>query len=212
MCTVLTMVRDPMITIPYQMQVPDDIVMLICSFAHTSCLASAAATCSHWASLFVATAHVSDDEPEGGDRDCVATLVVDARVWCRHCYASPPVTLPLFTNVHARRVILNTNYSTPTVVRHAVLLRILKGLPTVIEHLEWQCCDTVIDMPTAESIALVINSSAIQSLSLSVNRYTTVQKLLLSLSVVLSRSSDDWGSTKSVKVKRLSGGGWTEQK
>ena len=198
------------------MQLPDDIVILIRSFAHTSCLAAAAATCSHWATLFVSTARVSDDEAEDEEWDCVATLVVDARVWCRQqCYGPPPpLIIPLFTNVaqHARRVVLNTNYSTPTVVRHAVLLRILKGLPTVIEHLEWQCCDTVIDMPTAESIALMIKSSAIQSLSLSVNRYTTVRNLLLSLSVVLSPSSDDWGSTKSVKVKRLSGGAWTEQK
>ena len=197
------------------MRLPNDVVMLIRSFVHTSCLAAAAATCSYWASLFVATARVSDDmvnaEDEG--QDCVATLMVDARVWCRQrgYGPPPPVILPPFAKVaqHARRVVLNTNYSTPTVVRHAVLVGILRGLPTVTEHLEWQCCDTVIDMPTAKSIAMIINSSTIQLLFLSVNRFTTVRNLLLALSVVLPPSSDDWGSTKTIKVRRLSGGGWT---
>jgi hypothetical protein len=197
-----------------QMRLPNDVVILIRSFVHTSCLAAAAATCSHWASLFVATALVSDDMDEEVV-DCVATLMVDARVWCRQrCYGPPPpVILPLFTKVaqHARRVVLNTNYSTPTVVRHAVLVGILRGLPTVTEHLEWQCCDTVIDMPTAKSIAMIINSSTIHVLVLSVNRFTTVRNLLLALSVVLPPSSNDWGSTKTVKVRRLSGGGWTEK-
>ena len=166
---------------------PDELWHIVRLFLPMPGLWRVGATCSHLATIFpTATVKVSDEEQGGVEHpsEAVATLQIDARVWCRRlCYGTSsriPVNLPVFTQLAgcACRVVLQTTYSTPTRIRPDVLCGILHGLPRTTRWLEWKCSDTVIDAPTADRVAFAVCDSYITRMLIIGNRTMTAHNLL----------------------------------